>query len=350
MITRREISIAFVTAALWLAALAAGARALAVDSQSIDPPGNDTGGIVPDMDAAAYSGRLAVDGRATAGTVDHGSFPLQDERALARALEPAMLAELSPDAAEERFKAWLQAAGGERTALRSILPGPGWFQARLVVASDEESMTADSRLGGAYGKAYAQILETLPQVRASAASVERVLSAWWATIPETERPRGGTVAALQKSERWIHSRSQLQYSHRYALDVFFTSVKRNGVAETGPLIRSMSRGIVVASSGDWKGGDTPASYSGGGLSPRAGNGVIVYCPDDGRYYAYFHLASVTVSPGSLVGAGTVLGPGGNTGTNARRKGHGAHVHLEVHEPDGSAWTSYAIRDFILGMK
>ena len=121
----------------------------------------------------------------------------------------------------------------------------------------------------------------------------------------------------------------LAYSHPYALDVFFRHVDRKGAVERGPLIMALEEGIVVASADDWRGGAGADAWGGGGLSPAAGNGVVVYSPASGRYYSYFHLSEVAVRRGQAVEKGAVLGRGGNTGVNARKKGHGGHLHLEI---------------------
>jgi len=121
----------------------------------------------------------------------------------------------------------------------------------------------------------------------------------------------------------------LAYSHPYALDVFFRHVDRKGAVERGPLIMALEEGIVVAQADDWRGGAGADAWGGGGLSPAAGNGVVVYSPASGRYYSYFHLSEVAVRRGQAVGKGAVLGRGGNTGVNARKKGHGGHLHLEI---------------------
>jgi hypothetical protein len=283
-----------------------------------------------------------------------GLSPLKDLEALTAALEPEALAGLSATAASMRADAWEEAVRAKgltpTKALPAILPSVHWVQARLVTRSDEGELREDARAGGAYGAAYRSIQAALPLARASAQGMEAVLRSIWLSEPRIKLLSSGPVSVLAVADRWIPPASSLDIAHQYALDVFFLPVKRHGAAETGPPIRSMTRGIVIAAAGDWNGGDRPALYRGGGLSPKAGNGAIVYCPDDGRYYAYFHLDSVQVSTGDFVGAGTVLGLGGNTGVNARKKGHGSHVHIEIHDRDGRAWPSQSIREFILKLR
>jgi hypothetical protein len=283
-----------------------------------------------------------------------GLTPLSDLEALAAALEPEALAGLGTTAASMRADAWEEALRTKgytpASVLHEILPEAQWFQARLVTKKDEADLRNDARAGGAYGAAYSDILSALPLARNSVLGIEAVLRSAWLSEPGVTGLRAEPVSVLAVADRWIPPASTLDSAHQFALDVFFLRVKRSGAVETGPPVRSMTRGIVVAAAGDWKGGDRPSLYRSGGLSPKAGNGVIVFCPDDGRYYAYFHLSSIQVSSGVFVGAGTVLGHGGNTGVNARKQGHGTHVHIEIHERDGRAWPSRALREFVLKLR
>jgi len=132
-----------------------------------------------------------------------------------------------------------------------------------------------------------------------------------------------------KSDYWFTPKEQLKYAHPFALDVFFKSFKRKDGEHLGPKIKALYPGIVVAAAGDWKGGPGASAYIGGGLSPAAGNGVVVYDRASRRYFTYLHLRDVSVEVGDIVKAGEVLGTGGNTGMNARRPDHGGHVHLEI---------------------
>ena len=283
----------------------------------------------------------------------HGSSginPRNDLDALAAALEPEALAGLGASVASMRADAWEEAVRAKgltpAAALTGILPAAEWFQARLLSKRDEAELRNDARFSGAYGLAYQSILSSLPLARQSAQGMEAVLRSIWLSEPRVKELGSDHVSVLAATDKWLPPASSLDSAHQYALDVFFLQVKRNGVVETGPPVRSMTRGIVVAAADGWDGGDRPSLYRGGGLSPKAGNGAIVYCPDDGRYYSYFHLSSMQIATGDFVGAGAVLGLGGNTGVNARKKGHGAHVHIEIHERDGRAWPSFAIREYI----
>ncbi|MEN6298212.1 MAG: M23 family metallopeptidase [Rectinema sp.] len=125
----------------------------------------------------------------------------------------------------------------------------------------------------------------------------------------------------------------LDYSHTFALDIFLKNVEYlPGNVQRGPMIHSLSDGIVVAAEGGWVGFPRTSqslSFIEGGISPKSGNGVIVYSPDEQRYYLYFHLYNVLVEKGQIIRRGQALGYGGNTGINARKKGGGDHLHLEI---------------------
>jgi murein DD-endopeptidase MepM/ murein hydrolase activator NlpD len=59
---------------------------------------------------------------------------------------------------------------------------------------------------------------------------------------------------------------------------------------------------------------------------------------------------VSVRPGQMVASGTVLGHGGNTGTNARRRGHGGHLHLEIWDAKADRPLScYELRTLLLSL-
>lgn len=274
-------------------------------------------------------------------------------RLLAHDLSADSLAGVTPDDAGRRALAWaraVEASGADPLeALDEILPPTAWFQARIMGRRDEPDLRSDARMANAYGRAYADILSVLDQARAAAPALEAAIAAVWSHAAAGSELPATLAPVLARSDRWIPGRSSLRYSHQYALDVFFTSVKRHGAAETGPAVNSMASGIVVSTADDWEGGDKPSLYRSGGLSPNAGNGVIVYDPERRRYYVYLHLRSVAVRVGQKVAAGQPLGLGGNTGVNARKKNHGTHLHLEIHDADGGAWSSYRIRDLLLSI-
>lgn len=124
-----------------------------------------------------------------------------------------------------------------------------------------------------------------------------------------------------------------KYSHTYALDIFLKDVRTMGTAglEKGPMLFSLADGIVVAANSSWRGGVKDEDYRSGGITPKAGNGVIVYSPSAKKYYLYFHMCDILVEKGAIIPKGYPLGHGGNTGTNARKPGHGEHLHLEIYD-------------------
>jgi murein DD-endopeptidase MepM/ murein hydrolase activator NlpD len=150
-----------------------------------------------------------------------------------------------------------------------------------------------------------------------------------ATDPNAGRYTGGVTLP---DEVYRPDPADFKYTHTYALDIFFQNVTTGpGSLETGAMLRSMADGIVVAASNTWKGGEGLDAYKGGGISPRAGNGVIYYSPETRKYYSYFHMHDIIVKAGEAVKRGQALGHGGNTGASAHIPGHGGHVHVEIYD-------------------
>jgi murein DD-endopeptidase MepM/ murein hydrolase activator NlpD len=113
-----------------------------------------------------------------------------------------------------------------------------------------------------------------------------------------------------------------------ALDIF--------VQREGALVRTPVSGVVVASGDGWRGGWSRARsdvwYEGGGLSRRAGNGLIIYDVATGGYVYVSHLApGLLVTTGDVVRAGQAVGRVGHSG-NASRPGHGRHIHFAFKRP------------------
>ncbi|MDD4611205.1 MAG: M23 family metallopeptidase [Patescibacteria group bacterium] len=127
----------------------------------------------------------------------------------------------------------------------------------------------------------------------------------------------------------VPGKSELSKNHTFAIDLYYPS-KMQGEREIGPEICSLKAGIVLGCADDWQGGATESEYQGGGTSPKSGNAIIIFNPKNYELYYYAHLDSVNVKPGDFVNSGQVIGIGGNTGLNARKKGHGNHVHFEIH--------------------
>jgi murein DD-endopeptidase MepM/ murein hydrolase activator NlpD len=225
-------------------------------------------------------------------------------------------------------------------ALRSAFPSPREILALLALDRDVDDFRDYSGLAGQAGDYYRNQSKAALAMRPLRGAYERAFEAAQASLEgeeSGEAARAGAagapslkaLGAFSSDYFWFAPRSDLKYSHPFALDVFFKEFEGKGEAHKGPRIRALYPGIVVASAGDWDGGPGASSYEGGGLSPAAGNGVVVYDMRTRRYYSYFHLRDVSVRTGDLVKAGEVLGTGGNTGMNARKSGHGGHVHVEV---------------------
>ena len=106
-------------------------------------------------------------------------------------------------------------------------------------------------------------------------------------------------------------------SHRYAIDLF---------APEGSPVIAVSRGVVVLADGEWSPENLFST-----TSRKGGNSVIVFDPDQDRFYRYCHLSYVKASSGALVAAGERLGDVGHSGLNASRAGHGRHLHFETNE-------------------
>jgi murein DD-endopeptidase MepM/ murein hydrolase activator NlpD len=106
-------------------------------------------------------------------------------------------------------------------------------------------------------------------------------------------------------------------SHRYAIDLF---------APEGSPVIAVSRGVVVLADRDWSPENLFST-----TSRKGGNSVIVFDPDQDRFYRYCHLSYVKTSSGDLVAAGERLGDVGHSGLNASQAGHGRHLHFEANE-------------------
>jgi hypothetical protein len=211
--------------------------------------------------------------------------------------------------------------------------------------------TRDDTVGSYYREEARLSLEMRPlrdRYEAAFASAFTELSAPLVTSEGArgrEKRRRPYVA--EPEDVWLPPKGELPLSHPYALDVFFQHVDKSGEAEKGPLIRALYPGIVVAAALDWSGGQGLANYKSGGLSPAAGNGLVIYDPASRRYCSYFHLSSAIPRVGSIVEAGEPIGRGGNSGMNARKKGHGEHLHIEIFDAAQDApLSSYQILELL----
>lgn len=307
-------------------------------------------------------GNAAVENTAESGRLSGLPAPDKEERArlflLREALELENIRNGSVQDASDAARAWVR----EISALRPLsdrdvaeaLPDPAFFLARTASQSDVYDIRDSAKGESAFARAYKPIDEAMPGSNAAGARVEAVLDVIYGRRLEREVRTAGQDYELQpplaREDRWIGSEESLKGTHKNALDVFFRRRDGKASSEKGPVIRSMSPGIVVAAAGDWAGGEGAGKYRHGGLTPKAGNGAIVYNPVQGRYYTYFHMHDVSVRPGQMVASGTVLGHGGNTGTNARRRGHGGHLHLEIWDAKADRPLScYELRTLLLSL-
>ena len=152
---------------------------------------------------------------------------------------------------------------------------------------------------------------------------------------------------MRQKDFIIPKNKELKYNHQNAIDIFFKKVNKVNGEEIGPQIHSFTSGIVVVAENGWIGGTTFESYKGGGISPKSGNGVIIYDPIGKRFVSYFHLYEVNVVKGQIIKAGEPIGLGGNTGLNARKFGHGKHLHFEIFDIIKNRFlTCYELKDLL----
>ena len=232
----------------------------------------------------------------------------------------------------------------------SDFPEPRQILGMLAMDRDVDDFLDYARGGdaiGAYYRDQARISLVMRKLRARYEAVFAA-AARSATVSTSGDAGGRQPPYIASSEEIrLPPVGDLKYSHPYALDVFFKNVRSSGEAESGPLIHALYPGIVVASASDWSGGQGPSSWKSGGLSPAAGNGVVIYDPGTRVLCSYFHLSAVALRTGSVVRAGETIGRGGNSGVNARKKGHGGHVHIEIFDAArNAALSSYEIRSLL----
>jgi murein DD-endopeptidase MepM/ murein hydrolase activator NlpD len=124
-----------------------------------------------------------------------------------------------------------------------------------------------------------------------------------------------------------------------ALDIFLRE---------GSWVRSPVSGVVIAAGDGWRGGWIRRRglwYEGGGLSRRAGNGVLIFDPSSGGYHYMVHFQDgVLVRAGDVVRAGQRVGKVGHTG-NASAPGRGRHLHYAYKLPA----TECGLEDMLVGV-
>jgi murein DD-endopeptidase MepM/ murein hydrolase activator NlpD len=272
------------------------------------------------------------------------SSPRLDE--LRRELAPEAVAARSAGecaATADRLVRAARLAGIDpREALGFALPEPRMILGMLALDRDIDDFAEHADRKDAAGSYYRDEARISLEMRPLRSRYEAAFAAASCALSGRNAPRveAADASSLDAKDRrppyiaspedvWLPPKSELAHSHPYALDVFFQSVDRSGEAEKGPPIRALYPGIVIATACDWSGGQGISTWASGGLSPAAGNGLVIYDPASRRYCSYFHLSSLALRPGDVVDSGATIGRGGNSGMNARVKGHGEHVHIEI---------------------
>jgi murein DD-endopeptidase MepM/ murein hydrolase activator NlpD len=318
------------------------------DSQASVPAGGSGRRYSPLYKAGAAAGILTVlfgggwaslaSTRAAIAIPGASEMDLSD---LSRRLAPEAVASETPqdcaDAAEGLVRAARLAGIDPREILQAALPEPSRILGMLALDRDVDDFLEYAGRTDAAGAYYREEARLSLEMRPLRGRYEAAFAAAHAALSGVTAAASPGLGALKRKrpyiaspeEAWLPARSELHLSHPYALDVFFFRVDRRGEAERGPVIRALYPGLVVASSADWSGGQGVSRYRSGGLSPAAGNGLVIYDPAARVYCSYFHLSSVALRTGAVVDAGASLGRGGNTGMNARTASHGGHVHIEI---------------------
>ncbi len=218
--------------------------------------------------------------------------------------------------------------------LAGLLPSPSEILAMIARDRDVDDFIENSNEENAAGKYYQNVVSIVDEFQPLLPKYEALFAGAYSALALREHDVGsydGGVTLPGLSSR--PNERQYDFSHTFALDIFLRDVETNPRTglEKGPSIHSLTDGLVVAADSSWRGGETLETYRSGGITPKAGNGVIIYSPHSRKFFLYFHLHDTDVEKGWAVPRGYPLGRGGNTGTNARRPGHGEHLHLEIYD-------------------
>lgn len=277
---------------------------------------NSAVGALSDSEIAAILGKSQI-----------GNFGPEQAEALGSALVPFALLK---DQVPEEFAS-------------SVIPSISELLAMLARDRDVDDYLENAAEKGAAGAYYQYVVDLVDEMKPLRANYEALFSGLFEGLKKMGRLKvpeqtyadaklyksGVTLPRLSSRPR----EREYDFSHTFALDIFFqkTETLPFSTLEKGPVVFSIADGIVVAATASWRGGEDLESYRSGGITPKAGNGVVIYSPAKQKYYLYFHLYDVFVSPGEVIPKGYPLGHGGNTGTNARKPGHGEHLHLEIYD-------------------
>ena len=233
--------------------------------------------------------------------------------------------------------------------IQAVLPENSEILAMLARDRDLDDYIEHAAEDGAAGQYYQAVVDLVPQMKPLRTHYEKLFSGIFEGMRlnnhiedpldsypmANEYTSGVTLPRLSTKPR----ESEYDLSHTYALDIFLKDIERNFLAgvEKGPVIFSLSEGLVVSVDSSWSGGEDLSKYRNGGITPKAGNGAIVYSPKMGRFFLYFHLHDVFLAKGNAITSGQPIGHGGNSGTNARKQGHGEHLHLEIYDSKTSSF-------------
>jgi hypothetical protein len=241
----------------------------------------------------------------------------------------------------------------------SILPTTSKILAMLARDRDVDDYLENAAEKGPAGAYYQSVADLVPSMKPLRENYESFFEGVSSALDEMGRTKvaaqayaasklyrsGVTLPRFSSKPR----ERDYDYSHTFALDIFLKDVETLpfSTLEKGPVLFSLTDSIVIATDSSWRGGEELQNYHSGGITPKAGNGAILYSPDERKYYLYFHLYDVLVTPGERIPAGYPLGHGGNTGTNARKPGHGEHLHLEIYDSSNSRFLrNYEIADIV----
>ena len=241
----------------------------------------------------------------------------------------------------------------------SFFPSPSEILAMLARDRDVDDYLENAAEKGPAGAYYQGVADMVPSMKPLRGNYEMFFAGAYGALLEMGRLKvpaqayadstlykgGVTLPRLSSKPR----AQEYDYSHTFALDIFLGNVATLpfSTLEKGPVVFSLTDAIVIATNSSWTGGEDLATYRSGGITPKAGNGVILYSPAKRKYYLYFHLFDVLVAPGEAIPKGYPVGHGGNTGTNARKPGHGEHLHLEIYDAAASRFLkNFEIADIV----
>jgi hypothetical protein len=240
-----------------------------------------------------------------------------------------------------------------------FFPSPSETLAMLARDRDVDDYLENAAEKGPAGAYYQAVADMVPSMKPLRDNYELFFAGVYGALREMGRLKVPAQAyadsTLYKSGVTLPRLSskpparEYDYSHTFALDIFLDDIETLpfSTLEKGPVVFSLTDALVIATSASWMGGEDLSTYRSGGITPKAGNGVILYSPAKRKYYLYFHLFDVLVSPGEAIPKGYPLGHGGNTGTNARKPGHGEHLHLEIYDAAASRFLkNYEIADIV----